>query len=465
MPVTYPTHLAGAILLAGGDARAAEALRAVTIGNPAHDAWEARATRVRLPGPEPPETLTAGGYVPDGPWEGWTWVPRFAPVDVANAEDRTVCPPAPGVSATSIELRPLQRAACRAWWDAGQTGQIVAPCGAGKTIMGLALVASCPTPALVLVHTLDLLRQWVDRARELLPGVEVSTIGGGKVGRPARLTVATLQTLGRWTWREREEFGARFGLVIADECHHTPALGICECLAALPGRYRLGLTATPTRHDGLTDLITWSCGPIRYQLSQADMEATGATLAPTIRWVATGYAAIDTAHSARRMTALVEDGDRNAIMVALARGVVRSGRSVLVLSERVEHCRTLAEAIARDGTTCESLVGEVTAARRADLLGRLRSGALQAVTATTIADEGLDVPSLDAVILATPTGNVQRVQQRVGRALRSSPGKEQPEVIDLVDDWGPWGGYAWRRYHLYRRLGWRPTQPPVRRAP
>ena len=147
------------------------------------------------------------------------------------------------------------------------------------------------------------------------------------------------------------------------------------------------------------------------------------------------------------------DPDRNATILREIEGLVREGRVVLVLSERVAHCRRLAAALTDRGIEAEPLVGALTARRREDLLDRVRCGALRVLVGTTVADEGLDLPTLDAVVLATGTRALSRVQQRIGRAMRPAPGKGRPVVVDLVDAWGPLLGQAARRRALYRSMG------------
>ena len=100
------------------------------------------------------------------------------------------------------------------------------------------------------------------------------------------------------------------------------------------------------------------------------------------------------------------------------------------------------------------MLGKLSKKKRQELLDGMRSGDVRCVIATTVADEGLDVPNLDTVILGCPSGNVGKVQQRSGRALRVQEGKGQPMVIDLVDQFGPYQGYWHRRAKMYRESGW-----------
>lgn len=153
-------------------------------------------------------------------------------------------------------LRPQQDDAVRAVLPHDR-GVIVAPPGAGKTVMACALIAHHDRPSIVLVDREPLLEQWRNRLGEQL-GLEASQIGviGGGQNRPTgRLDVAMIQSIAR---RERPaELFEAYGLVVVDECHHLPAVTFEACVRDAPSRRWLGLTATPYRRDGLEGLIAF----------------------------------------------------------------------------------------------------------------------------------------------------------------------------------------------------------------
>ena len=152
----------------------------------------------------------------------------------------------------ALSLRDYQEEAVRALVRHTQ-GTAVLPCGAGKTVIGAGAIARARQPALVLVHTHDLLEQWRETLRDAL-GVEPGVIAGGSAA-PDVVTVATVQTLVNLAPAALAELGARFGALIVDECHHVPASTFRDVVAAMPAFYRFGLTATPERSDGLTPLL------------------------------------------------------------------------------------------------------------------------------------------------------------------------------------------------------------------
>jgi superfamily II DNA or RNA helicase len=445
--------------------QAVNASRVIAKPNPGYRQWEMRCRKAgKQVGAPPTQQYIAAGPLFAGPYEGCWWLPRHAPVAVRQVVDATVLPEAERLSLT-VELRPFQRSAVDAvLWE--RSGTVIAPCGAGKTTIGAALIASLQTPALVLVHTLDLAEQWRARCAAQL-GVEAGLLAGGKVpAEDARVVVATIQTLASWSWAERYAFGSRFGLVILDEAHHAPARTFAEVMASLPGRYRLGLTATPKRQDGLEDILWWTCGRSVYEIRQKELEAQGYTLTPRIEWLSTDWQPrrSDPEDWTALMTELAGDEARNALITRAATAQARQSRCVLVLADRVEHCRELADRMTGAGTPARALTGALGKRARASVLAEVASGEISCLTATSLADEGLDLARLDTVILAAPSRNEGRVQQRVGRALRPGLGKGQPVVVDLVDAFGAALGMASKRRSLYQRLGWAPPPlPKVRR--
>lgn len=417
--------------------------RAIVAGrlpNPARASWERHGR-----GKAPPAWVYPGGVIEDGgALHGWAWV--AGPWKAAARPEGV-----PWALADGIGPRDYQRPAIDAL-EARGGGLVVAPCGAGKTGIGVLLAARLGVPTLVLVHTSDLARQWMARVREWVPGVTVGRVGGGKAQWDRQVVVATLQTLARRSWEDLRRDAAPFGLLLADEVHHVAATSWLRVMAALPIAMRVGLSATPERKDGLTPWIHLSVGPTVHTIEQGDLEDRGRTLRPDIVWLRTGHEVEEHEHAAHTMRGVLEDVSRRVAVVDCVDRLMRRGRRVLVLTSLVDHAQWLAEAVGG-----VALVGSVTAKRRAEALERFRSGELRVLVATQLADEGLDLPECDTVVLEAPSSHRAAVQQRIGRACRPMPGKPTPLVVDVVDR-GRWAQRKQRaREALYRSLGWGPV--------
>jgi superfamily II DNA or RNA helicase len=150
---------------------------------------------------------------------------------------------------------------------------------------------------------------------------------------------------------------------------------------------------------------------------------------------------------------MTRDHQRNQKILDRILQACYDGRQILVLSDRVDHCIWLADSLKSHTIVAEPLVGKMTKKQRAEVLERANNRQIQVVCATTVADEGLDLPSLDTVVLTTPTKALGRIQQRIGRVMRPHPQKKDPIVIDCVDDNGAMHGLARKRQKLYTKLG------------
>ncbi len=161
------------------------------------------------------------------------------------------------------KLRPDQQSAVAEMLD-HEVGVLCAPTAFGKTVAAAAMIASRGVNTLVLVHRMDLLKQWQARLQSFL-GVGkgmIGTIGGGKAKPTGKIDIAVMQSLSRQG--EVNPLVENYGHVIMDECHHVGAVSFDAILKRAKAKYVLGLTATPIRRDGQQPIIFMQCGPIRH---------------------------------------------------------------------------------------------------------------------------------------------------------------------------------------------------------
>lgn len=325
---------------------------------------------------------------------------------------------------------------------------LVAPTGAGKTVMACAVIAARRVPTLILVDRTPLVEQWKSRLMEHL-GLGRRQIG--RVAAPAKssgiVDIATLQAVARRS--DASSLFDGYGLVIVDECHHLPARSFEIAVRDARCRRWLGLTATPYRRDGLEAIITMQCGPVRHEIALADTAA--AALARRLVFHDTQSAAGTGEIAAIQdvFRALVEDDTRTQQIAADVAEAVRAGRNVLVLTQWTDHLDALGAELRQRGVEPLVLKGGLGKKARAAVIDELNAdpapnGQLLLATGSYLG-EGFDSPSLDTLFLAFPVAFKGRVVQYIGRILRTTDTKTDVEVHDYLDP-----GPVFRKMHSKR---------------
>lgn len=332
-------------------------------------------------------------------------------------------------------------------------GVLCAPTGSGKTVMALSMIARRRQPALIVVHTRELADQWVNRIGSFLsiPEAEVGFIGGGKRETGRTVTVALIQSL----YKCAGEAARHTGYLIVDECHRTPSRTFTEAVSAFDSRCLLGLSATPWRRDKLSRLIYWHLGDLHHEVQTTDLVEKGHILQAEVIVRETEFEARSdpVRDYSKMLSELTHDDGRNHLVAAdVAAEAARERGAILVLSDRKHHCETLQAILRfRHGIPAGLLTGDLSPAKRREVLDRLNAGEMRVLVATgQLVGEGFDCPDLSTLFIATPIRFSGRVIQYLGRVLRPSPGKKTARVYDYVDvHVGPLQAAAQARQRAY----------------
>lgn len=341
-----------------------------------------------------------------------------------------------------------------------RNGVLVAPCGSGKTQIGLAICAELGLNTLWLTHTHELLKQSMDRAKQCISSdseIAMGTITGGKINAVNGITFATVQTMAKIDLSIYKDF---WDTIIVDECHKcvgtpTQMTMFWKVLSSLSARHKFGLTATPKRNDGMEKAMFALLGDKFFEITKDQVKSKTVPVAVIepieTHWEPDFEKALNpdgTLNYVSLITDCVENEKRNNV-IAKAINTAASSGPTLVLSDRVAHLEKLSE-------MCEYSKGNLSSSRkgeRKDLLKAIQSGDIKVLFATyAIAKEGLDIPCLEHLVIASPIKDEIAVTQSAGRVMRAYQGKDVGYIWEFEDDMPMLQKWLNKRLSIYRRL-------------
>src|SRR5262244_1373702 len=341
-------------------------------------------------------------------------------------------------------LYPFQKeakdAVLRHWEKGNRAALISLPTGSGKTIVFSDILQSSLSgtgdKGLVLVHRDELLRQAIEKLNFVWPGVKLSTVDAATSNLAGQITVASVMSMVRCLQKI-----PRIHKVVTDEAHHAPAgswLKVYKRIDEIfPDWHHLGVTATPIRTKGASDLEALFGKPV-YVKSIFELIVEG-NLSPLKGLeVRTEVSVEDVGIQggdfiAEDLSRAINTKERNRLVVENYLELAAE-RKALVFAADLKHARSLAQMFKTQGVNAVWVSGETPLSLRRSLLEKLRNGEIKVIVNCMIFTEGFDEPSLDAILVARPNRSLILYCQMIGRGLRPFPRKKNCLFIDFVDN-------------------------------
>ena len=323
-------------------------------------------------------------------------------------------------------------------------GVLSLPCGFGKTTVSLAIACKLGYRTMIVVHKEFLANQWRERIQQFCPGASIGIVQQDKKETECDFVIAMLQSLSlkEYSFSDFDTIGT----LIVDEAHHICAKVFSQSLFKMCPKHVFGLSATPTRKDGLTKVLHWFMGPTFFEVERKNQEQVEVF---PIEYTCDRFhdpppcTRFGKLSLATMITELTEDRQRNIVILQLIKDIVKTTRQVLVLSDRRHHCEVMHQSFKK---TSGLYMGGM---KEADLT---ESSKKRIIFATfSQAHEGLDIPTLDTVILATPKSDIV---QSIGRIMRETKGKKNnPHIYDIFDQWSICHAMYKKRLKVYKQGG------------
>lgn len=312
-------------------------------------------------------------------------------------------------------------------------GIFVAGCGKGKTVMGTEIARRMQTSTCILVHKEYLGDQWVRAINMLVPGATIGFVRQERCdsGKDFDFVIASTQSLTSPKRIYPEEFYSSFGFLLLDEVHRYGAEIWHKVLQKFPAKYRLGLTATPRRFDGLWSVITSHLGEIFHELDSDSMTFKVYTVGVNsdIPRDAFEFSWLNDVQMRAKIISLIsENTKRNHILARNLVKAYKANRFVMVISDRKEQLRALMNFCADLGVSPGDMGLFVGGLTKKDQQESINKSFI--FTTYQMSQEGLDIERLDTLFLASPRSHIE---QTVGRILRQFEGKNIPVVVDPID--------------------------------
>ncbi len=333
-------------------------------------------------------------------------------------------------------------------------GVIVAPTGTGKTVIMAGLI-SCyaGNKILFLCHTIDLVDQALAEFRKY--GFNCSKMGGGSKDMSGDVVVSTIQTFSKL---DPADYCDKFFVVMSDECHHQGVIGSAyyKVLTNLLAPNRFAFTATLPIKEEVKLCLEGLVGPVLDEFTFDEAMKKGILAVPEIRLIPVN-AFVDyeiRTYADTYDAAIVNNKERNRLIIKEIKSLNREGLTTLTYVQKIEHIKNLL-AMAEDmNVSLIDVQGKVGSETRLDIKQKLESKEIQNVVSTVVWREGINVKSLNSIIIAGGGKNEKDLIQACGRGARKDEGKDEFVIVDFVDSAKYLSQHFCERLKTYVKKGW-----------
>jgi superfamily II DNA or RNA helicase len=348
------------------------------------------------------------------------------------------------LSLNGIELRDYQT---RMIQDAlrHERGIISAPPNAGKTEIACGIIQVLGLPAVFLTHRITLLDQTKSRFEKRL-GIEAGIFGAKQRVFKDINVMSIVSVYKELDNPEILNILKQSPVVISDECHRVSGNMWATILQKCPAFYRYGLSATALMRDEVSNMIVRGMtGDEITSVTNQELTEWGISAEASVYLFDMNRFGIGPVLSRRHTfddaydTGIVNNPQRNTLIVDSARHFLAMGKSVFIIVHRIEHGRILSEIFRRVGLEVPFISGEENLDFIKSRLKEFEKRTLKCLVSSSISDEGLDIPSMDVLILGVGNKSALKTIQRVGRGLRKKDiGENVVSIIDFIDRCSPY---------------------------
>lgn len=313
-------------------------------------------------------------------------------------------------------------------------------CGAGKTICALYIASLIGKKTIIFVHKEFLLKQWIERISEFLPNARIGVIQQNTYEIENKdIVIAMIQTVVSRKYSVQE-----FGFTLIDECHRICSRTFSRTLFHITSKYSLGLSATPTRKDGLTKILNWFLGDILTFKSTTEipLPQVETIIAQYANTPVPKYNALGKINRPNLVNQIANDPTRNKQIFDWI--LAHNNRKILLLSERRSQCFHLVGLLQKHGLDPGIYVGgmkdqELKEANTKNII----------LATYSMCSEGYDNKHIDTLIMATGRSDIEQSVGRIQRQINTN----KPLILDIKDT--HMEGQFGRRIRWYRKKGFK----------